>query len=192
MVRKLNPARKEELLRSALKLFVANGVQNTSTAEIAHEAGVAAGTLFLYFHKKQGLIDELILKIGQEQSDTIKALLQPSLSGRVTFLTIWRGTIQWFLGYMEAYQYIQQTRESGVVSEAAVMESYKFFDYYYAAIQKGLDEGSIKAYTPEIIGDFLYYDLVAVMSLVRAQPDPERQAEIIQMGFDIFWDGIKK
>jgi AcrR family transcriptional regulator len=192
LVRKLNPTRKEDLLRSALKLFVAKGVQNTSTAEIAREAGVAAGTLFLYFPKKQDLVDTLILRAGREQSERVKAQLLPPLDGRESFLTIWRGTVQWFLENMEAYQYVQQTRESGVVSAAAVMESYKFFDYYYAAIQKALAEGSIKPYPPEIIGDFLYYDLVAVMSLVRAAPAPARQAEIVQLGFDIFWDGIKK
>jgi AcrR family transcriptional regulator len=192
MVRKLNPTRKEDLLRSALKLFVVKGVQNTTTAEIAHEAGVAAGTLFLYFPKKQALIDELVLKIGQEQSEYIKARLEPTLSGRDTFLTIWKGSVQWFLENIEAYQYVRLTREAGVVSESAVMESYKFVDYYFATIQKGLAEGSIQAYPPEITGGFLYQDIVAVMDLLRAQPDQDRQAEIIQIGFDIFWNGIKK
>jgi len=192
MVRKLNPARKEDLLRSALRLFVAKGVQNTSTAEIAREAGVAAGTLFLYFPKKQNLVDELVIKIGQEQSEYIQARLEPSLSARETFLTIWKGSVQWFIENMEAYQYVRQTREAGVVSEATVLETYKFVDYYFVAIQKGLSEGSIKPYPPEVTGGFLYQDLVAVMDLVRAQPDPAHQAEVIELGFAIFWDGIKK
>ena len=35
MIRKLAPDKRENLLNAALKLFVANGVQNTSTAAIA-------------------------------------------------------------------------------------------------------------------------------------------------------------
>jgi len=66
MVRKPSPERRAEFLRAALKLFVANGVQHTSTAAIAREAGSAAGTLFLYFPTKQDLIHELTLKIGRE------------------------------------------------------------------------------------------------------------------------------
>ena len=75
MVRKLDPDKRKKFMDAALKLFVANGVQNTSTAEIAKAAGTAAGTLFLYFPTKQDLIHALVLKIGREQSETIHALL---------------------------------------------------------------------------------------------------------------------
>lgn len=191
MTRKLSPERRAEFLRAALHLFVANGVQHTSTAEIAREAGSAAGTLFLYFPTKQDLIHELVLQIGRQQSERINMLLDPSLSVRDTFLTIWDGTIGWFLENMDAYLYIRQIRDSGVVSEAVVAESGKFFGYYYEAIQKGHAQDRIKPYSLEVIGAILYQDIVAVMNLISAQTDPAKQAEIVRQGFDIFWDGIK-
>jgi hypothetical protein len=43
----------------------------------------------------------------------------------------------------------------------------------------------------EVIGGFLYQDIVATMNIVRAQANPKQQAKIIQMGFDIFWNGIR-
>lgn len=192
MVRTLSPERKVKFLNSALKLFVANGVMNTSTAEIAKEAGTAAGTLFLYFPTKQALLNELVLKIGKEQSDHINHLLKPSLSARETFYTIWYGTAHWFLENMDAYHYIQQVRDSGMISDAAVQESAKFFGYYYDAIQKGLVEGSIKPYPIGLIGDFLYQDIVAVMNHIKMQPDSGRREEIILQGFEIYWDGINQ
>ena len=72
MVRTLKSEKRAQFLTSALKLFVKNGVMNTSTAAIAKEAGTAAGTLFLYFPTKQQLLDELILEIGREQSECVK------------------------------------------------------------------------------------------------------------------------
>jgi AcrR family transcriptional regulator len=191
MVRNLKPEKRANYLSSALKLLVANGVQNTSTAEIAKEAGTAAGTLFLYFPTKQDLLDALVLKIGQEQSDRINALLEPSLSARDTFFTIWNGSVRWFLENMEAYLYIQQVRDTGIISDATVQETNKFFGYYYEAIQKGLAEGSIKPYPAELIGGILYQQIVAIMNIIRTQPDPAKQAETIQQGFEIFWNGIK-
>lgn len=191
MIRKLAPDKRENFLNAALKLFVANGVQNTSTAAIAKEAGTAAGTLFLYFPTKQDLVNELILRIGREQANTMKALLKPSLSVRDTFFTIWSSSIHWFLEHLDAYEYAQQVRDTGLVTEAAVQESAKFFSYYYDAIQKGFKRGALKRYPPDVIGGFLYQDIVAAMDLLRAQPRPEKQEEIIQMGFDIFWDGIR-
>lgn len=191
MIRKLDTDKRESFLNAALQLFVANGVQNTSTAAIAKEAGTAAGTLFLYFPTKQDLINELVLRIGREQSDYMKTLLDPSLPARETFLAIWNGSIRWFLENMDAYEYVQQVRDTGLVEDAIVQETNKFFAYYYEAIQKGLHEGAIKPYPLELIGGFLYQDIVAVMNILRGQSSPGRQEEIIQVGFDIFWNGIR-
>ncbi len=191
MVRNLSPEKRDSFLSAALKLFVANGVQHTTTAAIAKGAGTAAGTLFLYFPTKQALVDELILKIGQQQADVINSILDPSLPARESLYTIWSGSIHWLLDHMDAYRYAQQVRDTGLISPAAVQESARFFGFYYAAIQKGLAEGSIKPYPADVIGGFLYQDIVAVMDLIRLQPDPARIEEIIQQGFHIFWDGIQ-
>jgi AcrR family transcriptional regulator len=191
MARKLSPERRERFLDAALKLFVQNGVQNTSTAAIAKEAGSASGTLFIYFPTKQDLIHELVLQIGREQSAYIKERLDPTLSVRDIFFTIWDGSIHWFLNNMDAFIYIQQVRDSGIIADEVVQESEKYLAYYFVAIQKGFAEGRIKPYPIELIGSVLYHDIVAVMNLIRAQQNPELQEETIQSGFDIFWNGIK-
>ena len=191
MARKLSPEKRTQFMNSALKLFVADGVKNTSTSAIAKDAGTATGTLFLYFPTKQDLIHELVLKIGKEQSDYIKSLLSSSLSVRETFLTIWNGSVRWFSENMDSYQYIRQVRDSGLIAEEVVQESERFFDYYYDAIQRGLAEERISPYPIELIGGMLYQNIVAVMNLIGAVSDPKKQNDYIQIGFDIFWDGIK-
>jgi len=191
MPRTLNPEKRAQFLDSALKLFVANGVKNTSTAAIAKDAGTAAGTFFLYFPTKQDLINELVLQIGSQQSEYINSLLTPALSVWETLLTIWYGSIRWFLDNKEAYQYFRQVRDSGLIAAEVVRESEQFFEYYYEAIQRGLGEASIKPYPVELIGGMLYQNIVAVMNLVTAGSDPAQQEEYIQLGFNIFWDGIK-
>jgi AcrR family transcriptional regulator len=191
MVRTHNPDKREKFMNAALKLFVNHGVQNTSTAAIAKEAGTAAGTLFLYFPTKQDLIDELVLQISRDQSEYMKTLVDESLPVRDMFLSIWQGCIRWFLDHKDAYIFVQQVRDSGIVDEAIVQESGKSFVYFYDAIQKGVDEGALKPYSLEVIGAFLYQDIVAVMNLIRIQPGREKQEKIMQAGFEIFWDGIR-
>jgi len=191
MVRKPSPEKREHYMRAALKLFVANGVQNTSTAVITKEAGTAAGTLFLYFPTKQDLIDELALEIVRSQSETIKANITPTLSARESFSAIWEGSTRWFLANLEAYQYIQQVRDTGMLSESVVFQSNESFTFYYQAIQKGLAEAAIKPYPVELIGEMLYRAIVAIMNLIKAQPDNATHEEYIRSGFEIFWNGIK-
>ncbi len=191
MVRELSDDKRERLLMAALQLFAANGVQDTSTAEIASEAGVASGTLFLYFPTKQHLVNELVILVSKQEAEHINRLLTPSMSVRDTFFTIWDGSIRWLQEHPEVFEYSQQVRHSGLISEAATLESGKSFSFYYEAIQKGLQEGSIKPYPIDLIGGFLYQDIVAVMNHIRTQPDQNTLTETIQKGFDLFWDGIK-
>ena len=191
MPRNLSPEKRSRFLHSALKLFVANGVKNTSTAAIAADAGTAAGTLFLYFPTKQDLIHELVLDIARQQSDYIHSQLNPSLPAKEVFQTIWEESIQWFINNSDSYQYIRQVRDSGIISEKVVRESEQFFDYYFTAIQKGLNESAIKTYPVELIGTFLYQGIVSVMNLISAGINSEQHETYIQNGFEIFWNGIK-
>ena len=192
MVRELQPERREKFLAAALRLFVENGVQRTSTAEIAKEAGTAAGTLFLYFPTKQSLIDELVLGTGKQQAETIQAAIRPEHSARERFWTIWSSSVRWFIESPESFRFIQQVRDSAVVSEAVVRESNAFFGFYYEAIQKGLAERVIKPYPVELIGGFLYAGITAITNLAITQPETYAQADMVRLAFEIFWDGIQQ
>ena len=191
MARDPSPEKRTRYLQSALKMFVANGVTNTSTAAIAKDAGTAAGTLFLYFPTKQDLIHVLVLDIAHQQSDYIYSLLSSSLTARESFHTIWEGSIQWFLDNMDSYLYIRQVRDSGLIADEVVRESEQYLIYYYDAIQKGLEEGAIKTYPLDLIGTFLYQGIVAVMNLLSSAANPGQDQVYIQNGFDIFWNGIR-
>ncbi|MCA8889561.1 MAG: TetR/AcrR family transcriptional regulator [Parvularculaceae bacterium] len=48
-------SREESIIDAAFEMFVARGFAKTTTAEIAAAAGVAEGTLYLYFNNKEGL-----------------------------------------------------------------------------------------------------------------------------------------
>jgi AcrR family transcriptional regulator len=191
MVRELSNEKRERFLKAALKLFAANGLQNTSTAEIAKAAGTAAGTLFLYFPTKRDLINELVLWISQAEADTINGLLTPSLSVRDAFFTIWDGSIRWLLENPDAYKYSQQTRDSGLISAEVSRKSGELFSFFYTTIEKGLQEGLIKPYPIDLMGGFLYQGIVAVINYIQFQPEPRNLPASIQQGFEIFWDGIK-
>ena len=53
----------DALYRSAYDLFIEQGIEKTSISDIAKYAGVAKGTVYLYFTDKYELRDRLIAKI---------------------------------------------------------------------------------------------------------------------------------
>ncbi len=52
--------RREAILAAALEEFSARGFAATRLDDVAHRAGVAKGTIYLYFHDKENLFQELI------------------------------------------------------------------------------------------------------------------------------------
>ncbi|MBI5719780.1 MAG: TetR/AcrR family transcriptional regulator [Burkholderiales bacterium] len=59
-IRRRKHARPRELLVAALDLFVEKGFAATRAEEIAERAGVSKGTLYIYFHSKEDLLNDLI------------------------------------------------------------------------------------------------------------------------------------
>ena len=56
MARRRVGNKRERIIASAGKLFGDKGYHNTTTAEIAEAAGVAAGTIYIYFSSKEELL----------------------------------------------------------------------------------------------------------------------------------------
>lgn len=53
-------ARYSQLLKAALKIFARDGIDGASVADIAEAAGVAKGSVYLYFDSKEALAGDLV------------------------------------------------------------------------------------------------------------------------------------
>ncbi len=61
----------QEILETALRLFTAQGYDETTIAQIAREAGVSQRTLFRYFGTKEELLGGGQERFGQVLADTV-------------------------------------------------------------------------------------------------------------------------
>lgn len=68
-------ARREQILKIALKLFAAQGFDATSTRQIAEEAGIADGLIFHYFPRKLDLLTALLENRRSFRSE-LRAILE--------------------------------------------------------------------------------------------------------------------
>ncbi len=68
--------KRERILDGALKAFAKKGFYNTKVSEIAGEAGVADGTIYLYFKNK----DDLLISLFEDRMEWIIDRLKTELS----------------------------------------------------------------------------------------------------------------
>jgi AcrR family transcriptional regulator len=86
---------KSRLERAALTLFVARGVAETTTKEIAMAASVAEGTIYRYFPSKEQLALDLFLRHHQGLAEALAEAQRPAKSLRAKIEAIVRCYCEW-------------------------------------------------------------------------------------------------
>ena len=76
--------KREAILRAAIRVFAHNGYFSSKVADIAHEAGVADGTVYLYFKSKEEILHSIFDRSMEEAiAEGREAMRQ--LEDRLTF-----------------------------------------------------------------------------------------------------------
>ena len=70
----LSSERPRQILEAALKVFARDGL-NARMSDVADEAGVSKGTLYLYFDSKDHLIESLMLAMFDEDLLSLQAIV---------------------------------------------------------------------------------------------------------------------
>ena len=70
-----SPDKREAILRAAIKVFAGKGYFNSKVADIAGQAGIADGTIYLYFKSKDEILHQIFDRaMGEFISEGIREL----------------------------------------------------------------------------------------------------------------------
>jgi AcrR family transcriptional regulator len=94
MARPLSEKKRKALLKAAADAIAAEGV-GVSTSRIAKEAGVAAGSLFLYFPTKDDLLNHLYSTIKQEIAESMLANCPHEADVSQRMRSVWTAYLKW-------------------------------------------------------------------------------------------------
>ncbi len=116
MARPRNPDHRAALLAGATRAFSRHGL-GASTATIAKEAGVSAGTLFVYYDTKAALINELYVTLKQEMGQAATAGLRTSATPQDQLRHLWDNWITWATTDPDRQRALAQLRVAEHLSE---------------------------------------------------------------------------
>lgn len=74
--RRRKEARPEEIVEAALTLFVEKGFSATRMAEVAKQAGISKGTLYLYFDSKEKIFHAVIHNIISPMIEEVEVMVK--------------------------------------------------------------------------------------------------------------------
>jgi len=151
--------KKERILDAALKLFVENGIDATSTAKIAKEAGVASGLIFHHFGSKENLIRALHVHINVIAAKS-RVTPEPHIFTEEKFKKLWCNGVKFGLEKIKAVKFIHHYNYSKYVSDEERMKGKELFVEQRIFIQDGIDKEILKDLNLDFITEQVFEQIL--------------------------------
>ncbi|HWA91345.1 MAG TPA: TetR/AcrR family transcriptional regulator [Rhizomicrobium sp.] len=117
-IRQHGPVDKRRLLlEAALDLFESRGFDGVAVPEIARAAGVATGTVYVYFKDKDALVNALYRHWKSVYNDMVLAPLPPGLLVRDKFTTYWQRMAAFAQTYPRAARFMDLHHHGAYLDE---------------------------------------------------------------------------
>src|SRR6478735_2500441 len=109
-----------DIQSAALKLVLQTGFNSLKMADVAAEANIATGTLYVYYKSKELLINDVYHKTKKE---SVAAMLNPEhATGNfyTTFKNMWHGYFDFCADNADKLLFVQQFIYSGLISDEVI------------------------------------------------------------------------
>ena len=183
--------KKEKIMRSAIKLFCSLGFQNTSTTKITKEAGVGTGTLFLYFKSKDELVNALYADVKREMMEFHPVFSDQTYSFKQQLNLFWQHIVEWGVQNPEKFKFMMQFKNSPYISQLTVQELQEENQFVEKVMNQAINDGILIDQPFEFLISIFTSQFSAIIQYLSTQEANEHE-QMIQIAFDVLWNGIKK
>jgi len=145
-----DPEKPRQIIEAAIRVFARNGYYNSRVSDIAREAGIAAGTIYLYFRTK----DEILVTLFREKMAEWVGLVREEIAGARDPLEKIRRIVALHFRMIEAHpalaEVVQVELRQGqkFFRGASAREVSAYFDVIADTLEEGVLAGQIKKELP--------------------------------------------
>ena len=184
----------DEKLRSIAKatftLVEQTGLSGLTMAAIAREAGLATGTLYVYFKSKEEL---LVALYEQAKTETAATLMQgddPGAPFRSRFQHLWSNWLDYRLTHYAEMVFMEQYYNSPWFSEASRDLSARLFKGCVDLVETAKAQQILKNVPTPMLINSLGGSVRETANLLRSGTLTRTDAHLA-MAFGLCWDGVK-
>ncbi len=137
-----DPGKPQQIIDAAIRVFARNGYYNSRVSDIAREAGIASGTIYLYFKTK----DDILVTLFREKMAEWVAQVRRRIADEPDAVAKVRRLVALHFTVLEADPHLAE------VVQVELRQGHKFF--------RGASAHEVSAYF-DLIGDVLYQGIAA-------------------------------
>ena len=187
--------KRDRILRAAVRVFAKKGFHGARVAEVARSAGVADGTIYLYFKNKE----DLLLQLFTDRLDHLLAECKRTLGDQPTPEDRLRRIIELQLGLLEEHRDLAEVitvkiRQSKRILQTGTMPRFvEYLDTIAEVVAEGQAQGTLRRdVSPRVVARSLFGaldGLTLTWALGRAEPGGLTKAA--HQVADVFIEGLR-
>lgn len=186
----------ERILKAAIKVFARKGFYATRVSEIAKAAGVADGTIYLYFKNK----DDVLISIFEDRIGQLTRILREEAAKAETVDEKIRRVVELQLGLLEGQRDLAEVVTVNLRQSSRLLKQYaapmftEYLEIIGGIIARGQKDGELRSdLNPRIAARALWGALDGLaLTWAMGDADPSTLRKSAQQLASIFLDGLKK
>lgn len=180
--------KQEQILNSALELFVTLWFHGTSTSNIAKHAWISNGIIFHYFKTKEDLITSLYINIKDELMSFLELNTRDdNIEWSIKNILI--ATILWWVENKNKYHYIQQFHFSPYIHQIPDSHQTSYMQPYLDMVESAKSEKIIKNLPTYLLLSILSGQINALVEYIASKETYSKKD--IEEWVELIWEVIR-
>ena len=184
-----------QILEAAVKVFARQGFHQSTVAQIAKEAGVADGTIYLYFKNKDDILVQFFSVRTKQVFDSFREVVDAAETSADKLRNLVRRHLAEFQRDKDgAVVYQIETHQNSRLAEAQIREMSKMYrDLISEIIEQGQQEGAIRK--DLYVGLVKRFIIGAVDEVINTWLHTEEDYDLVSMAdplVELFIKGIEQ
>lgn len=184
MMREKDPNKIRRIFDAALKLVTKEGLDGIKMSKIAKEAGLASGTLYIYFESKEILLNKLYENVIGMWTEFMKKDYL-----KCGFSNYWNDNIIFaYKNYLEM-EFKNLFKHSRYITKSNLEKQNRLNKIHYKMIEKAKTQNKIKDLDTELIAGII--GNLSVQVVRELKKNKKYDEKIVNDSLKFCWDGLK-
>lgn len=181
----------EQVYNAVLLLVEQKGLAGITMCDISKAAGIATGTLYIYFKNKEELLNELFAECRKESACYYFKDFKESDDFKDAFYNIFKNIVDYKVTHFEEFVFMEQCYHSPFINDEKRTVSTNALQPLYLLLEKGKEQRFIKNLDNNLFIWFIIGSINEFIKGSRYQNEPIT-ADNITLLFNMCWQGIKE
>lgn len=180
----------KEIQAAAMKLVIKTGFVSLKMAEVAKSAGMATGTVYIYYKSKDALINDVYIETKREIIDILTDKKHIADTFYLTFKNVWMSYFNFCLHNPEKMLFVDQFLYSGYITDEVYLKIEEMFSPLNFLLVQAQQNGLIKQVEVDVLKAQMEGSIHEVIKMMLKR-NLHTSTDLINSCFDMAWDSIK-